>query len=175
MYFGWGKTWHLADLKCEFCAFVLTAFQVLILRYTLPIFSPQKRKTEWHFPPFHSSNWQQFTSVVTFFSLASNKYFTEYVLWTSDGQVPQQSGETSKTLDTIRSFRGHPSFFVAKIGQKYSKNRPLSWGFGTSAPVWGQKRQKIWKRRLKEILLLIGEKIKKGEGGEGKKWKKEER
>lgn len=118
---------------------------------------PTTEKAEWHFLPFHSPNWEQFTPVVTSFFLASRQVlYTECVLWTSDGQVPQCSGGTAETLDTILSFRGHPSLLTIKIGQKHSKNRPLSWGFGTSAPVWGQRCLKIWERRLKEILVLIG-------------------
>lgn len=95
------------------------------------------------------------------------------MFWTSDEQGPQWSGETSETLDIILSFRGHPSLLTTKIGQKYGKNRPLSWGFGTSAPVWGHRCLKIWERRLKEILVLIGEETKKG----GDEWenKKDER
>lgn len=92
------------------------------------------------------------------------------MLWTSDGQVPQWSGENIWNPRYHSELQRAPiSPHNKKIGQKYSKNRRLSWGLGTSAPLWGQRCLKIWERRLKEILVLIGKETQKGEGD---KWKK---
>lgn len=153
---SWPEMWRSSVLLS------FTAFQVVILWYAVPLFSLQKRRQSDISYPFTLQTDSSSPLWWLLFPFSRQVIYTEYVLWTSDRQVPQWSGKTSETLDIILSFRGHPSLLTTKIGQKYCKNRPLSWGFGISAPVWGQKCLKNWERsqlrgRLKEILVLIGE------------------
>jgi len=68
-----------------------------------------------------------------FFPLASGQVRVQERI--CSGQVPQGSRETSKVLDTTLNIRENPSLLIEKLGQKYNKNRPLPWGFVTSAPV----------------------------------------
>lgn len=100
------------------------------------------------FPTFLLSKLTAAYLCSAFFPLASRQVLTVQQSMCS-GQVPQGSRETSKILDTTLKIRENQSLLIAKLGQKYNKNRPLSWGFVTSAPVWGQSCLKIWKRMLK--------------------------
>lgn len=93
----------------------LRAFQVVILWYN-PF-------AVGYLPSLCSPFWQQLTSVVSFLPLVCGQVPESMC----SGQVPQGAGEKSKTLDSTLCIRGHPSLLIVKIGQKYSKNRPLSW------------------------------------------------